>query len=104
MRRVNITCETNASLRALSVFCLFLLLISFSPLVVRHFAADVKRAEELERRIRFLESQLAARSFRLNRGESVDVEMNELTTLELLEARVIDRLHCLCFLKKISFP
>jgi cell shape-determining protein MreC len=70
----------------------------FSPLtlsllsLLSHFAADVKRAEELERRIRFLESQLAARSFRLNRGESLDVEMNELTTLELLEARVIDRL------------
>ncbi len=72
------------------------------PTLSRHFAADVKRAEELERRIRFLESQLAARRFRLNKGEAVDVEMNELTTLELLEARVRDTTPpsasvCACF-------
>ena len=33
---------------------------------MRHFAADVKRAEELERRLRFLDAQLARKGFRLS--------------------------------------
>jgi hypothetical protein len=33
---------------------------------MRHFANDVKRAEELERRLRYLETQLALKGVRLN--------------------------------------
>ncbi len=55
----------------------------------RHYAADVKRAEELERRIRFLETVLHDQKFRLSKTELNEaVEMAELSTLELLEARV----------------
>ncbi len=64
------------------------LFFSNRPSAGRHYASDVKRAEELERRIRFLETQLAARHFRLSSGDSVDVEMSELSTLELLESKV----------------
>jgi lysyl-tRNA synthetase class I len=55
----------------------------------RHYSHDVKRAEELERRIRFLETVLAEQKFKLSKQELNEaVEMTELSTLELLEARV----------------